>query len=481
MRLHIAKCIPVMTILVFALPACSNLSTVYQITEVPVATLTALAVTETAASQVDATAGPADDATTPADATPVPSDTVSAPTDTAPAPTEGVPAPTESAPAATTLTLWHTWTDAQLQVLQPELDAFVAEHPDVAVNLLPASDMPQDLADISDPNAAPDLLAGSPVDLGDLTGVNDIALLDAASVDITTLANSSAAKGSATDGQSWAVPFSQSGLALVYNKAILPPEYLPANPDDLNGLLQKALGYKRAFLSQYPLCIAANDAYHLAPIYFGFGLPAYVDEAGQGYLDTPGALAAGQWLADISPVVYPGQSDELCQIAFLEGTVAMWWTGPESLPAIQAAGIDYGILPMGRPYVDVQAFMLTPQAVEQGKAALAVELIQRLTSPDVQKALALAGAIIPIDPTVLADPEVAQSPDVAGYVAALARGLPLPTYAYADAQWDIVANASEMMWHRAQTPEEALTAAQAALMAEVAKIAGNIAEADAVP
>ena len=37
------------------------------------------------------------------------------------------------------------------------------------------------------------------------------------------------------------------------------------------------------------------------------------------------------------------------------------------------------------------------------------------------------------------------------------------------------------MWHRAQTPEEALTAAQAALMAEVAKIAGNIAEADAVP
>ncbi|MCC7361143.1 MAG: hypothetical protein IT317_16785, partial [Anaerolineales bacterium] len=112
--------------------------------------------------------------------------------------------------------------------------------------------------------------------------------------------------------------------------------------------------------------------------------------------------------------------------------------------------------------------------------ALAVELIQRLTSPEVQKTLALAGAIIPVDPTVLADPEVAQSPDVAGYVAALARGLPLPTYAYANAQWDIVANASELMWHRARTPEEALTAAQAALVAEVARIAGVVAEADAV-
>ncbi|MCC6192208.1 MAG: extracellular solute-binding protein [Anaerolineales bacterium] len=443
------------------------------------ATLTALAVTDAAPVPADATAGPADEASTPA--APVPSETAPAPTETALAPTGGAPAPTESAPAATTLTLWHTWTDAQLQALQPELEAFAADHPEVAINLLPASNNPQPLADTFDTNAAPDLLAGSTGELSDLTGTTDIGLLNPTTVDLETLADAAAAKGAATYDQSWAVPFSKSGLALVYNKAILPSEYLPSNPDDLNDLLQKALAYKRAFLSQYPLCIAANDAYHLAPIYFGFGLPAYVDEAGQGYLDTPEALAAGQWLADISPVVYPGQSDELCQSAFLESTVAMWWTGPESLPAIQAAGIDYGILPMGRPYVEVQAFMLTPQAAERGNAALAVELIQRLTSPEAQKALALAGAIIPVEPTVLADPEVAQSPNVAGYVAALARGLPLPTYPYADAQWDIVANASEMMWHRVQTPEEALTAAQAALVAEVAKIAGNITEAEVAP
>jgi len=367
-----------------------------------------------------------------------------------------------------TITIWHQWSGAQLQILEPKIQAYLQFSPTISVNLVPVLDIEQALAETV-PGEEPDIVAGSMQDLSALVAAGRLAPLDGFGLDRAALAartTESALDGATYLDRIWALPYAQSGLALVYNKALVPEAYLPTDPNDLNDLLEKVMAFKREFLSQYMLCNAGfghADAYYLAPIYFGFGLPAYVDETGRAYLDTPEAQAAGQWLATISPAVSPEQGEELCMAAFTEGSVGMWWTGPEWLPAIEAAGIDYGVLPMGRPYIETYGLAITQQALDRGRADLALELIQHLAGPDAQRQLALSGAGIPVDPAVLAEPEIAALPAVSGYVAALSRGVPLRMGPATTAQWEAVGAASEAMWYRAQTPEEALVEAQMAL------------------
>ena len=37
----------------------------------------------------------------------------------------------------------------------------------------------------------------------------------------------------------------------------------------------------------------------------------------------------------------------------VNGEAAIWWTGPWAIPELQNAGVDYGIAPMGSPFVGV--------------------------------------------------------------------------------------------------------------------------------
>ncbi len=77
-------------------------------------------------------------------------------------------------------------------------------------------------------------------------------------------------------------------------------------------------------------------------------MPGYVDDTGKVYLNTPEGIAAGNWIKEFKAYAPAETSHEICKTMITEGTAAAWWTGPWAIADLEAAGIDYGILPMGQ-------------------------------------------------------------------------------------------------------------------------------------
>ena len=109
-------------------------------------------------------------------------------------------------------------------------------------------------------------------------------------------------------------------------------------------------------------------------------MPAYVDDAGKVYLNTPEALKAAKWMVDFSKVAPKETSHEICKANIVDKKVGAWWTGPWAIADLEKAGIKYGILPLGKPFVGIKAAMLTSNAVDRGNAEAAVEFMKWYTS-----------------------------------------------------------------------------------------------------
>lgn len=112
--------------------------------------------------------------------------------------------------------------------------------------------------------------------------------------------------------------------------------------------------------------------------------------------------------------------------------------------------------------------MLTTNAVDRGKADAVIDLMKFLGSFEVQKQLTLANKTIPANTYALNDPAVQAIYDVAQFGVSLHIGTPMANYVYANCQWGPVGDATWVIWSGAQTPLEAMDAAQAEIEACVA-------------
>jgi arabinogalactan oligomer/maltooligosaccharide transport system substrate-binding protein len=239
---------------------------------------------------------------------------------------------------------------------------------------------------------------------------------------------------------------------------------------DFDDLLTKAEAFYND-TGKYLVCnqgLGNPDAYHVAPIYFGFGVPEYVDDEGNAYLNTPEALAAGEWMVKFSAFAPGETSHDICKAMITEGDAGAWWTGPWAIADLEAAGINYGIIPMGKPFVGIKALMLSQNAVDRGNEELALDIMKYFTSGPVQAKIAAANKTIPAPTAALEAPEVQALSTLRGFGASLNLGVPMANTPYASAQWGPVGDATTAIWTGAQTPEEALTAAQAAIEQAIA-------------
>ena len=146
-----------------------------------------------------------------------------------------------------------------------------------------------------------------------------------------------------------------------------------------------------------------------------------------------------------------------------EGNAAAWWTGPWAIADLETAGIDYGILPMGSPFVGIKTFMITKNAVDRGTAETALDVMKYFTNAENEVSVALANKTIPANTAALNDPQIQALATIKGFGASLNLGVPMANTPYAGAQWGPVGDATNAIWSGAQTPEEALTAAQTAV------------------
>lgn len=376
-----------------------------------------------------------------------------------------------SAPAAggaVKITIWHGWGGDYFTAIEQVFKDYSKAHPDVTIELS-KPDKLAEAAKVAIPaGEGPDIFAWANDVIGDQALSGNIVPLNDLGVDEGFLKSTyepAAVTGVIWQGKIWGLPETQEGIALVYNKDLVTDEYLPKDPKDFADLLAKATAFKEK-TGKPLICnqgFPGKDAYHVAPIYFGFGVPSYVDDQGKVTLDTPEGVKAGEWLKAISAVSDKEESDDICKTAFAEGKVGIRWTGPWAIADIEKAKINYGILPMGRPFVGIKTLMLTKNAADRKHGEIALDVIKYFTSAEVQKKLALVNKTIPAATAAVKDPEVQKLTSIAGFGAALNLGVPMANTPYASAQWGPVGDATAAIWNGAQKPDEALAAAQKAI------------------
>ncbi len=378
------------------------------------------------------------------------------------------PVATEETAKPVTITIWHQWDGAYLTAIQAVFDAYTAAHPNVTIDLTKPDNVSDALKVAIPAGEGPDIIGWANDQIGSQALVGNIVDLGTLGVDQAFLESTyepAAVAGVVWQGKIWALPESQEGIAIVYNKALASETDFPADPTDFADLLAKAEAFAAANSGKYLICnqgLGNADAYHVAPVYFGHGMPTYIDDAGNSYLNSAEAQAAAEWIVKFHEVAPAETSHEICKTMLVEGNAAAWWTGPWAIADLEAAGIDYGILPMGSPFVGIKSLMISRNAVDRGTAEVALDVIKFFTNAENSKTIALANKTIPANTAALLDADVQAMATVAGFGAALNLGVPMANTPFAGAQWGPVGDMTNAIWTGAQTPADALAAAQAA-------------------
>ncbi len=390
------------------------------------------------------------------------------------------PAATATAPAVTaptaepvvqdqpvTISIWHQWSGDYLNAITEAFNEYTVAHPNVTIDLSKPEDTSNALSVAIPAGEGPDIIGWANDQIGTQALAGNIVPLGDYGIDLTFLNSTyepAAVRGVVWQNMIWGLPESQEGIAMVYNKDLVSDEYLPTNPLDFEELLTKAQAFYNA-TGKYLVCnqgLGNPDAYHVAPIYFGHGVSEYVDDQGMVHLNSPEALAAGEWMVRFKAFAPAETSHDICKAMIVEGNAGAWWTGPWAIADLEAAGINYGIIPMGKPFVGIKALLLSKNAVDRGNQAVAIDIMKYFTSGSVQAKIAAANKTIPAPTAALMDSAVQALPSLRGFGASLNLGVPMANTPYAGAQWGPVGDATTAIWNGAQTPQEALDAAQAA-------------------
>ncbi len=390
-------------------------------------------------------------------------------------PPTAVPQPTATTAAKpVTIAIWHQWSGDYLNAITAAFQDYMTAHPNVTITLDKPNDVQNSLKVAIPAGQGPDILGWANDSIGTNALAGNIVALDDYGITQDFLKSTyspSAVNGVQWQGKIWALPESVEGIALVYNKAVVTDKYLPKDATDFAGLLAAAQQFATDNPGKTLICnqgFPGGDAYHIAPVFFGFGVPSYVDEQGNAYVNTPEAVKAMDWLQQISKVSLKEESQDICATALSEGKVGMMWTGPWEIATIEKANVSYGIFPMGKPFVGIKTLELTKNAVDRGNQDVAVDIMKYFTSAAVQIKIASVNKTIPAASAALQDPALAALPAVAGFGKAVADGVPMSPSPFASAQWGPVGDAVKVIWTGAQTPQAALDAAQKAVLDAVA-------------
>ncbi|GAA3606371.1 sugar ABC transporter substrate-binding protein [Agrococcus terreus] len=293
----------------------------------------------------------------------------------------------------------------------------------------------------------------APVELGDIAG-------DFEDVSISAMTY---------EGSVYGVPVSIENIALVRNTALAPEA--PATWDDLVSTGQAAVESGDA---EFPLLVGidpnTSDPYHLYPLQASYGGPVFgINEDGsynadeleignEGNVEFAGALA--QWGAD--GIINLNISQDIAKEQFANGASPYTITGPWNLADFQEAGVEYAIDPIpsaggepATPFVGVQGFMVSAYA---NNPIVATQfLTDYIASEEAQTAIYETGQRAPALSSAF---EAAQeNPDVAGFGAVGAEGVPMPNIPEMDALWaDWGTTQAQIIGGQASDPGAAWTA-----------------------
>lgn len=367
------------------------------------------------------------------------------------------------------ITIWHGWDDSQLSIIQPVIEDFERNHPGVSITLVKKEEMEVELQTAAAAGVGPDIIAWWSGVIGNLSGevllpLNEIGLYPDG---LQTTPMTAAWQAVHYHGQYWGVPISQIGMALIYNKDMLGEDFFLANP---YAFLDAARNYQDLHPGENFFCNPGfnfKDAYFLAPIFFSMGTNGYVDQEGNVYLNQSESIEAAELMLAMKDFTSDSLDYGLCQDEFLNGNIPIWWTGSWSLELLDQYGMNYGVLPMGRPFVETFALMPTNSSQNLNNSALTMSIIQALASDELQVELAMNFKNVPASYAALVSDEVSRMPGVYDFAWALEQSVPYIIDKFTELQWDTMQTAYLSFLNGSQSPKDALDAAQISLETQV--------------
>ena len=360
---------------------------------------------------------------------------------------------------AASLTLWTSFEAAgELAWLKAQAAAF-AQKTGTQVNVVnvPFAQTQDKFIQSAPKGQGPDLIATEPHDrLGRYAAAGVVEPLDKYITSKTDYDKT--ALGAFTyRGKLFGLPTNAEAVALVYNKKLVPNA-----PTTWDAFLKAAKANTGQGRFGYLTDIA--EPYKSYGFVSAFGGYVFKDDDGTLNtrdigLDNAGAAKALAFLNDLRykyGLIPEGVSQDAAKSAFVQGKLAMYYTGPWDMGDIKKAGIDYGIVnfppPPGAtgrwsPFVGVRAVLVS--AYSKNKAA-AVQLARQLTSPEAQLGYHNAGGAIPA--SLSARARLKTDPVVAGFGKAISAGTAMPNIPEMGTVWGPWANATALGVQKAGAP-----------------------------
>lgn len=264
------------------------------------------------------------------------------------------------------------------------------------------------------------------------------------------------------DGQLYGMPYATENIAFFCNPALA--ESAPTTWDEVTALAEELEASSGGEATAWT--IQTNDPYHYFPLMnsFGgyvFGLTDEGYDASDVGLDSPGAIAAAEW---VQAMVEAGHLDadidyDVMHALFTGGNVACIGTGPWALDLIRGSGIEYTINPFpagdagtGNPFLGVQGFMVS--AFSENQLLAQTVLTEVFATEEFMQALYDAQ---PRPSAFLAIREATDDADLAAFGVAGENGLPMPAIPEMASVWEAWGNAATLVISQQEDAAPAFT------------------------
>jgi arabinogalactan oligomer / maltooligosaccharide transport system substrate-binding protein len=237
-------------------------------------------------------------------------------------------------------------------------------------------------------------------------------------------------------GRVFGLPMFGEAVAIVYNKKLLPGG-IPKTWDAFISTAQKLTNPEK---QQFGFLAPIGIQYHMHGFYKSFGAYVFAQNKDGSFntadigLNSAGAVKAAQMINDLRfkhKLIPEGAEDPgLQEDLFKKGNLAMWLNGPWVMSGVRDAKVEYGIGLPPRPTgatADFQPFLgvrgVAMNAYSKQKAT-ASEFAKYLIASAQQISLNKEGGRLPVSKSAVR--QLSKDPVVAGFGAAVAKGIPMP-------------------------------------------------------
>jgi arabinogalactan oligomer / maltooligosaccharide transport system substrate-binding protein len=353
-----------------------------------------------------------------------------------------------------TITVWETYApsssvNSEFGAFNKSLAAFEVAYPWITVNVetQPFSSEQSDFTTASLANQAPDVIrvsndwTGAFVAEGFLEPINSF-------VNSTFLSNYFNA--SITDyqfqGHLYGLPENINGLALIYNKALVPTP--PTTTDQMVSMAQSTTKYSSSCQITTAGITMANaggfeSGYEWWPFLAGFGGTVFnTTNPTQPVINSSAAVSSVEFLDGLvtnsnpgtgcNGVMPPSFDSTSALDMFTSGNAGMLIDGPWDLGTINSSGISYGVTAL--PTVSSTGLSLAPflgsqgWEISSGKSAAVTQasfdFIAFITNYNSQKNLVSLSGDLPANPTLASDTSVFTYPSDVGFLTQAATSSP---------------------------------------------------------